>query len=961
MRRIYFFVLLFALLSIGFGQRNNQEFRAVWVVTWEHINPDWSTSKNKAHVREILDNMQAANMNAVLWQARQSGTAYYNSSYEPWGWYAGKNGSHYSNPGYDPLAYAIEQAHARGMELHAWFNVYHVSSTHTGTPAAEHPEWICTNRDGDFMTAHRCVSPGLDEVRAYTIKVAMEIVRNYDIDGLHLDFVRWNEYDEDDMVSPPSELEQISELDGMISEEKLNKLAKTGGTKRYIFDAKHPYSGGVPAGFDSWDDWRRWGVTEFVRQLHDSIQAVKPWVRLSPAALGKYNWSGWNGYYVVFQDAALWFNQGYIDQLTPMHYHWTTGDGFYDMLKGDCPYCWQQWIQTGINTGRLFTVGPGSYVLDDYGVWSRHEEIVNRSRQVNWTDGFQFFSYASWDKHHYWDEAANRFFRNKTKIRPTGLIVNETPPAPTMDLVKIDSMNYEIQVFPPDTLTRNQWFAIYRSLDDSLSPDEDQIIALRYGKDAFAYTDSYWGQERSEGRYTYYVTMLDRYWNESQISNSETGDSIPEYINPPDEAPNHIMALAVDSSTIVIRCDSVARADEYIAYISEDGTTFSDSAVSGNPEIFVTGLTENKVYYFKVKAANSSGSSPEEKHLYAAAPTSKPNQVLIVNGFDRGTNDRFDYIKKYARPVSDRGYGFSYVLNESVYRGRISLTDYQTVIWILGDESTADETFNKTEQDSVARFLRGGGNLFVSGAEIGWDLDYKGSSGDKNFYHNYLKAQYAADAPDGKQATYYTCTAIPGQLFDGLSDFNFDNGSHGTFDVDWPDALKPLNGAESILKYKNAKNQNIAAIAYQGTFSTGTEEGRLIYMGVPFETIYPESRRLELMSKAFDFFEGKISDLDLASDQLPRRFALSQNYPNPFNPVTTITYQLPKTAAVNLTIYNSLGQRVRKLVGKTQPAGRYRVRWDGRNDRGIQLPSGIYIYRLQAGDFSDSRRMLLIR
>ena len=136
-------------------------------------------------------------------------------------------------------------------------------------------------------------------------------------------------------------------------------------------------------------------------------------------------------------------------------------------------------------------------------------------------------------------------------------------------------------------------------------------------------------------------------------------------------------------------------------------------------------------------------------------------KVLIVNGFDRGTNDRYDYIRFYADPVNKRGYPFSYVLNESVIEGKISLAPYQTVIWILGDESTADQTFSSIEQDSVKHFLQRGGHLFVSGSEIGWDLDYKGSSSDQSFYHNYLKAQYAADAPDGKKATFYSCEAIP--------------------------------------------------------------------------------------------------------------------------------------------------------------------------------------------------------
>ena len=182
---------LFLLLFIQnlFGN-DNEEFRATWVITWELISSSKSTDQNKALAREILDNHKKANMNAVLWQCRQGGTAYYNSSYEPWGYYAG-----YNDPGYDPLAYAVEEAHKRGMELHAWFNVFQTSETRIqGTPAIEHPEWICRDRDGNPMTSSRAVSPGLDAVREYTINVAMEIVRNYDIDGLHLDYVRWNEY-----------------------------------------------------------------------------------------------------------------------------------------------------------------------------------------------------------------------------------------------------------------------------------------------------------------------------------------------------------------------------------------------------------------------------------------------------------------------------------------------------------------------------------------------------------------------------------------------------------------------------------------------------------------------------------------------------------------------------------------------------------------------------------------------
>jgi len=244
------FIILFFNLAIS---SNNEEFRSIWVITWEHIRESRTVEENKAQVRKILDNLKKANMNAVLWHARQSGTAYYNSSYEPWGYYAGN-----TYPGYDPLEYAIEEAHKRGIELHAWFNVFHASSMEPGAPAYENSEWVCTNVDGEFMTSYRCLSPGLQEVREYTVNVAMEIVNNYDIDGLHLDFIRWNEYDVDDMSTSVDIIEQISILDGMIPEQKLNKIASPSGIKRYIYDVQHPSSGGKPDGFSTWDDWRRW-------------------------------------------------------------------------------------------------------------------------------------------------------------------------------------------------------------------------------------------------------------------------------------------------------------------------------------------------------------------------------------------------------------------------------------------------------------------------------------------------------------------------------------------------------------------------------------------------------------------------------------------------------------------------------------------------------------------------------
>jgi len=521
---------LVLLLSTTIQAANNQEFRSAWVITWEYLNASLSTDQAQAKIRKIMANMKAANMNAVIWQVRQSGTAYYQSSYEPWGSYAGHDGKTHESPGFDPLAYAVQEAHKRGMELHAWFNTFQTSSDYPGTPAILHPEWISTLGNGTPMPRHESLSPGLEEVRKYTLNVAMEIVNNYDIDGLHLDYIRWNEYDTGNINSLQKRNlhpDEESGVDGMFTPEQMNTLSKTASGDRYIYDAKHLAHGGIPTGYTNWDDWRRGSVTAMVRALHDSIQQVKPWVRLSPAALGKYNWSGWNGYDIVFQDAALWFNEGSIDQLMGMHYHWTTADGFYGMLKGDCPNCWQSYIQPGIAAGRLFSVGPGSYRFGSN--WNNHPSVVNKIRTIPWVDGFQFFSYASWNDHAYWDDAARLFFISLNKIRPIKQYDSTAPQKPLILFNKESDLSYTVKTLPMGGSAHGYWYAIYRSENASSDVTKDKIIKTAFGNDTLRFTDPLTGNQDFNGKYYYYATVFDRYWNESDPSDIMQSDSIPSY------------------------------------------------------------------------------------------------------------------------------------------------------------------------------------------------------------------------------------------------------------------------------------------------------------------------------------------------------------------------------------------------------------------------------------------------
>ena len=511
-------ILLFSIIEFLFPNQINEEFRGTWVITWDHIDKNKNTVQNINHLQQIIDHHKSANMNAIIFQVRQSGTAYYNSSYEPWGYYAG-----YNDPGYDPLAKAIELAHEKGIEVHAWFNVFQTSSTHPGSPAYEHPEWVCRDQNGVPMSSYRALSPGLPAVREYTIKVAMEIVNNYDIDGLHLDYVRWNEHTNNIRKSTVIESE-ISSLDGIISDEKLNQLTQN-RSGRYLYDYLHPYSEGIPNGYSSWEQWWRSSVTEFVSALHDSIQSVKPHVRLSAAVLGKYNWSGWQGYGTVFQDGALWFNEGYLDHIMPMHYHWTTANGFMGMLSDDCPECWLSFIQDGIESGRSFTVGPGSYILEDNNSWNNHPSIINSCRSLDWVDGFQFFSYATWDANDYFVPAGTSFFQNLSKIKTNPINTNQTPPPPTLVLSTLN--NDQFQLIPYiNAMDESVWVITYRSLDPNANPNNADIINIQFTQNPLPIIDQQ-GINDTANTYLYFSTVADRYWNESNISNTVFSTSLP--------------------------------------------------------------------------------------------------------------------------------------------------------------------------------------------------------------------------------------------------------------------------------------------------------------------------------------------------------------------------------------------------------------------------------------------------
>jgi len=302
-------------------------------------------------------------------------------------------------------------------------------------------------------------------------------------------------------------------------------------------------------------------------------------------------------------------------------------------------------------------------------------------------------------------------------------------------------------------------------------------------------------------------------------------------------------------------------------YASDDGYGFDGGTLipgGGVTSATLTGYDPTIPYYFKVVAVNAGGES-KASEVMSALPSGGTKQVLIVNGFDRSDrnqnfrysfydppgnfvdrvwaryNNSFDYVVQVhaAIDAAAPGVRVASTSNEAVISGAVNLTDYDTVLWILGEESTVNDTFSATEQTKVTAFLAPGGKLFVSGAEIGWDLEDQG--GGASFYNNTLKADFVAN-----DANSYSVTGAAGSIFAGLG-FSFDNGQQ-FYNVDAPDRISPLGVAATALTYSTG---GAAGIQYADA-ATGS---KLVMLAFPFETITTAANRAAVMERILEFFE----------------------------------------------------------------------------------------------------------
>jgi hypothetical protein len=360
------------------------------------------------------------------------------------------------------------------------------------------------------------------------------------------------------------------------------------------------------------------------------------------------------------------------------------------------------------------------------------------------------------------------------------------------------------------------------------------------------------------------------------------------------------------ATSVRIILSNNSNVDDYQLYTSVDGLNFNGPTPYSSDNFVHSGLSSNVITYFRIAASNSAGTSANSEVL-AAVPSSSPHELVIINGFDRNsTGNTYNFIRQHAEAILNYNYSFSSATNEAVLNGLINLNNFSVADYILGEESTVDETFSSTEQNLVKSYLDNGGFLFVSGAEIGWDLDYSGSFSDKDFYNNYLKAQYISDAPNNQSATYYEFEETANPVFSGMGTTFFDDGNNGTYDVNYPDVIEGINGGINGLEYSNLTN-NTAGVYFKGLFPNASDTGKIVNLGFPFETVYPESKRFSLMQKVLDFFadtSGFVLPLDFVDNKAVRI------YPNPFSDIITVDFIENNYSETEISIIGLLGRTV---------------------------------------------------
>ncbi|QBI54580.1 glycoside hydrolase family 10 protein [Streptomonospora litoralis] len=465
-----------------------RQLRGAWIATVRNIDwpsrPGLSEQKQRTELRKMLDRASGMGLNAVFLHVRPTADAVYESDMEPWARYL--TGEQGGDPGYDPLKFAVREAHRRGIELHAWFNPYRVGwqdpdleNLADDHPAKRNPGWLIEYGDEGYL------DPGNPDVREWVGDVVLDVVRRYDIDGVHFD---------DYFYPYPAEGEEFDD----------DRSFRRHGD-----------------GFDSRAAWRRHNVDTLVAEIHERIQDTKPWVRfgISPFGIWRNDDShpagsdteGLESYSAQFADTRAWVRQGTVDYVVPQLY-WPRGYGIADYAKL-VPW----WSELVSGSGVDLYIGQAAYRVGEEGF--RGADALSRQLDLNAehseVGGDVYFSIS--DLTGRAEEAmqtvGEQHYR-RPALPPTADGANR-PPEPVTDLTaergSDDTVRLRWQGVPDA-----RFYAVYRvpgeGRDACDLADARHLVAVTgAGDDRPAFTDT----DPGEGPVRYHVTALDDYRAES--------------------------------------------------------------------------------------------------------------------------------------------------------------------------------------------------------------------------------------------------------------------------------------------------------------------------------------------------------------------------------------------------------------------------------------------------------------
>ena len=293
-------------LSSAGGKDDKHEFRGAWIQTayQDQRYASKTPEQCQAYLRQLVETLYETGFNAIIFQVRPEGDAFYKSELEPWSRFLTGAQGRAPKADWDPMAYMIELCHNHGMEFHAWINPYRMYASKTWNLASghlyyQHPDWFVKYDDRLYL------NPGLPESRAWIRDVVKDIVARYDVDAIHMD---------DYFYPYPVAGQSFNDINA--------------------FQTYGPVMGFDTNQLSDLYNFRRRSVSILIKSVHDDIQQLKPWVRFGISPFGIYrNQKSWSGgsatngtqcYDDLFADVLLWAQSGWVDYLMPQLY-WEIG------------------------------------------------------------------------------------------------------------------------------------------------------------------------------------------------------------------------------------------------------------------------------------------------------------------------------------------------------------------------------------------------------------------------------------------------------------------------------------------------------------------------------------------------------------------------------------------------------------------------------------------------------------